>query len=113
MSGASDSQIVALLTRAATLMNQGQWAFAESTLTQLLGTRPNEPEGLYLLGVVRANQSRVGEAEALYRRSLVLRPKWPSVQINLAKLLAMTGRGDEGIALLRNVVRADPGNVEA
>jgi tetratricopeptide (TPR) repeat protein len=113
MSGASDSQIVALLTRAATLMNQGQWPFAESTLTQLLSTRPNEPEGLHLLGVVRANQGRAGEAEAFYRRSLALRPKHPSVQISLGKLLTMTGRADEGIALLRAVVRANPGHVEA
>jgi tetratricopeptide (TPR) repeat protein len=113
MSGPSDSQIVALLTRALTLMNQGQWAFAEATLTQLLSMRPNDSEGLHLLGLVRLEQGRGGEAEALFRRSLAQKPKQPHVQISLGRLLAASGRAEEGIALLRSVVRAHPNHVEA
>ncbi|MEI9995995.1 MAG: tetratricopeptide repeat protein [Rhizomicrobium sp.] len=113
MSGPPDSQIAAPIAQAIALMNQGQWAFAETVLTQVLRQRPGEPDGLQLLGLVRANQGRLGEAEALYRRSLAAKPKQPHVQINLGKLLAMTGRAAEGIALLRAVVRAHPDNVDA
>ena len=113
MSGPSDSQIVALMTRAVALINQGEWAFAEATLTQLLRMRPREPDALHLLGLVVASRGRPGEAEALYRHSLALKPKQAHVQIVLGRHLAANGRAEEGIALLRSVVRANPGHADA
>ena len=108
MSGAPTSQIAALIAQAISLINQGQWSLAEQLLGQLLGQRPLEPDGLQLMGLVRAHQSRNGEAETLYRQSLSLRPKQPNVQVNLGKLLAETGRREEGIELLRATARANP-----
>jgi len=106
------SQIAALIAQAANLINQGQWAFAEQALAQVLGARPLEPDGLQLMGMVRASQGRNDEAEALYRQSLSLRPRQANVQANLGKLLTATGRAQEGIALLRGALRADPNNFD-
>jgi len=113
MSAPPTGQIAALIAQVANLIQQGQWQLAESLLTQLLGARPMEPDGLQLMGLVRANQRRLDEAESLYRRSLALRPKQPNVQVNLGKLLVERGRREEGIALLRAAVRAHPNYFDA
>ncbi len=67
-----------------------------------------EPDGLQLMGLVRAQQGRAPEAETLYRRSLSLAPKQPHVQANLGRLLIATGRSAEAITPLRAAVRAIP-----
>ena len=109
MSGPGQPQIA----RAVNLIRQGQWELAERTLSAILSAQPLEPDGLQLMGLIRADQGRLSEAEALYRRSLALRPKQPNVMSNLGRLLAGTGRPEEGIAMLRAAVRTDPGNADA
>ena len=111
MSG-SGQQMAAPIAQAVNLIRQGQWELAERVVSALLSTRPLEPDGLQLMGLVRANQGRLSEAEALYRRSLALRPKQPNVLSNLGRLLAGTGRTEEGIALLRQAARLDPSNAD-
>ncbi|MEI9990400.1 MAG: tetratricopeptide repeat protein [Rhizomicrobium sp.] len=110
MSG--QNQTAEPIAQAINLIRQGLWELAERVLGQLLSVRPFEPDGLQLMGLVRANQSRLSEAEALYRRSLALRPKQPNVMTNLGRLLAGTGRAEEGIVLLRAASRADPNNAD-
>ena len=104
--------IAAPIVRAINLIRQGQWELAERVLSEVLSVRPQEPDGLQLMGLVRAEQGRLSEAEALYRRSLALRPKQPNVLSNLGRLLAGIGRTDEAIAMLRAAVRADPNGVD-
>lgn len=113
MSTPPTSQIAAQIKQAIAMIDQGQWVSAERALDQLLGQRPLEPDGLQLMGLVRAQQGRKQEAEALYRQSLTLRPKQPNVQINLGKLLTETGRREEGLALLRATARANPNYFDA
>jgi tetratricopeptide (TPR) repeat protein len=113
MSTAPSNQNAALFTQVVGLINQRQWAAAEQLLAQVLRVRPADPDGLQLLGLVRANTGRAPEAEALYRRSLAINPKQPHVQANLGGLLIAAGRHADGIALLRAVVRAQPNNVDA
>ena len=103
----------ASLLQAADLIRHGQWPAAEQALAPVLRADPREPDGLQLLGVVRAKQGRHGEAETLYRQSLALRPEQPHVQVQLAKVLATTGRHPEAIALLQDTVQAAPGEDEA
>jgi len=112
MSTPPPSQNAALIARLVSLVQQGQWELAENLLHRLLSQQPREPDGLQLLGLVRAHQGRTPEAESLYRRSLALRPRQPNVQINLSLLLLGTGRAEEAIALLRAAVRADPNNAD-
>ncbi len=107
------SQIAAPIARTIDLIRQGQWEMAERLLGKVLAAQPLEPDGLQLMGLVRANQGRLSDAEALYRRSLALRPRQANVLSNLGRLLAGTGRAEEGIAALRQAVRADPGSADA
>lgn len=107
---APPSQFAAPITRALEFMRQGLWTQAEQVVAQILARDRAEPDGLQLMGLVRAQQGRIAEAETLYRRSLSLRPRQANVQINLAQLLAGTGRAAEAIALLRGAVRGEPGN---
>ena len=78
MSTPPPSHIAALIAQAAQLINQAQWAHAEQALVQALGAQPAEPDGLQLLGLVRANQDATTSRVALCR-SLALRPKQPNV----------------------------------
>ncbi|HEX3854664.1 MAG TPA: tetratricopeptide repeat protein, partial [Polyangiaceae bacterium] len=110
MSTPPPSQNAARITQLVSMVQQGQWALAETLLGRLLSEQPHEPDGLQLLGLVRAHQGRTAEAETLYRRSLALRPRQPNVQINLSLLLLGAGRAQEAVALLRSAVRADPNN---
>ena len=107
------SQIAAPIARAISLIRQGHWEMAERILSNVLSAQPQEPDGLQLMGLVRANQGRLSEAEALYRRSLALRPKQPNVLSNLGRLLVGLGRAEEGIATLRQAVRLDPDSADA
>ena len=110
MSGAGPS--TAQVAQAVNLIRQNQWESAERVVSALLSVRPLEPDGLQLMGLIRANQGRLSEAEALYRRSLAFRPKQPNVLSNLGRLLTGTGRTEEGVTLLRQAARLEPDKAE-
>ena len=107
---APKSPFAAQIAQALNLMGQGQWPAAEQAVGQILGRSRFDPDGLQLMGIVRANQGKLQEAESFYRQSLRRRPGQSTVIVNLALLLAKTERGEEAIALLRNAVRLDAKN---
>ncbi|MBS0469996.1 MAG: tetratricopeptide repeat protein [Proteobacteria bacterium] len=106
------NQIAAPLARAIGFLQKGQWAQAEQALAPYLATRTRDPDGLQLLGVVRAAQGHYEEAEALYRRSLAIRPNQPNVYINFGKMLLGTGRVQDAVTLLRAGTRAMPNHAD-
>jgi tetratricopeptide (TPR) repeat protein len=106
------SPFAAQIAQVLSLMQQGQWQAAEHAVGRILGRSRFDPDGLQLMGIVRANQGKLQEAENFYRQSLRRRPDQPTVVANLALLLARTGRGEEAIGLLRNAVRTDPKNAD-
>jgi len=57
-----------------------------------------------LLGLVRVNQKRIGEAEAEFRRALALEPDRDLALAGLADLLTNTGRPDEARRMLEAAV---------
>ena len=61
-----------------------------NTRTELLALDPEHPEALHLLGAVRFQQGRLGDAEPLMRRSIEHRPV-PLALANYAAVL--TGAG--------------------
>jgi tetratricopeptide (TPR) repeat protein len=110
--GSTDLTAASIL-RAAEFVRHGQWPQAEAILLQLLSAKPQEPDGLQLLGLVRENQGRLAETEQLLRRSLTSRPDQPHVQVHLGRILAGAERYSEAIALLEAAVRAEPGLFDA
>lgn len=108
MTGRPTNWLAASILEAANLVRRGQWPQAEALLAQVLAVHADEPDGLQLLGLVREKQDRLGEAEALLRRSLTLRPKQLHVQVHLGRVLAQAGRHQDAIALLQAATKAEP-----
>ncbi len=113
MKQGSADHVAALILQAAEFVRHGQWQQAETALLQVLAAKPQEPDGLQLLGLVRENQDRLAEAEQLLRRSLASRPDQPHVQVHLGRILAGAERYQEAIALLAAAARAEPGLFDA
>src|SRR4030088_3215834 len=68
-------------------ITRGQLDKAEKALWTVLSSDPNQPEALTLLGIVRGQQKRYAEAEALFRRALQLEPTSLLAHRNLASAL--------------------------
>ena len=98
----------ASILQAADLVRRKEWRQAEELLTRMLETEPDEPDGLQLLGLVRESQDRLADAQALFRKSIALRPNQPHVQVHLGRILAQTGQHPEAIDLLQAAARAQP-----
>lgn len=108
-----DSEVHALLQRALGHFQRGQTMEVEATLSHILKARPEEPDALQLMGVLRREQGRLEEAEQFYRRSLAAKRDQPQVQHNLGNLLRATGRLEEAIAAQREAIRLKANYAEA
>ncbi|HEY5336819.1 MAG TPA: tetratricopeptide repeat protein [Rhizomicrobium sp.] len=111
--GMPDKMVQALLQEAVGLLQKNQMTEAETQLGRVLDERPNDPDALQLLGVIRRTQHREAEAEDHYRRSLAAKPDQPQVHHNLGNLLAALGRFDEAIVEQREAIRLKPNYVVA
>ena len=90
--------------RARKAHHEGALQHAEHASTELLALDPEHPEALHLLGAVRFQQGRLGDAEPLMRRSIEHRPV-PLALANYAAVLTGPGgsttrsRVDEALAI--------------
>ncbi|HEY8949394.1 MAG TPA: tetratricopeptide repeat protein [Rhizomicrobium sp.] len=109
----ADKDAQALLQQAVGHLQNNREMEAEATLGGLLKSRPNDPDALQLLGVLRRAQNRLDEAEQLYRQSLEANPNQPQVHHNLGNLLRAMGRLEEAAAAQREAVRLKPNYLEA
>jgi Flp pilus assembly protein TadD len=76
-------------------------AQAETFFLNAIRADPRNTTALNDLGVARDLQGRHVEAQDAYRRALGINPELSSAVVNMALSLAMTGRGEEGVRLLR------------
>jgi Flp pilus assembly protein TadD len=67
---------------------------------------PNDPKLLELIGVADDLVGQHAAAQKRYRRGLQLLPRDPALSLDLALSLAVTGRYDEAIAILRPIAMA-------
>ena len=100
------------IAEAARLLEAGDLAAAERIVSGLLAGQEN-PDALHLLGLVRLQQKRAGEALALLNRSLAVRPGHADVLCNLAKAFRAMGRPGEAGQALEAALAARPGMAEA
>ena len=75
------------LSEAASAISTNQLPRAEELLNSVLATSPNDADALNLLGVVRAKQNRIVDAERLFRRAISSLPAHVGAHINLAEFL--------------------------
>jgi tetratricopeptide (TPR) repeat protein len=100
------------IAEAARFLEAGNLAAAERMASDLLAGQEN-PDALHLLGLVRFEQNRMGDAVALLNRSLAARPGHPDVLCNLAKAFLAMGRDGKAAQALEAALAARPGMVEA
>jgi tetratricopeptide (TPR) repeat protein len=86
--------------RAAGLIRAGKLAAAEAELAEALRAAPGDADALSLLGVVRAQQERLGEAETLFRRAMEASPKHVGAHLNLGELYFTTKRPEQALEVL-------------
>ena len=100
------------LEKAAQLLRQGNSVAAEKELIDILRTSPRDPNALNLLGVIRAKQQQVVEAENLFLRAIRQSPRLSGAYINLGRLYMDLGKNDRAIWAYNQAVLLVPTNTD-
>lgn len=96
------------LTNYATFLAEvrGEHDRAESLYQRALEVAPNLRNGLFKYGIFLTDvRQNYAEAEALYRRGLAVAPDNPAMLANLAGLLLLAGKRQEGLEALVQALR--------
>ncbi|MEJ7618098.1 MAG: tetratricopeptide repeat protein [Pyrinomonadaceae bacterium] len=96
---------IAELQRAIDLVSARQLSSAEKHLDSILKKEPDNARALNLLGVVRAEQLRHQDAEALFKRALTSEPNFADARANLALLYRATNRLAEAATEFEEALR--------
>jgi tetratricopeptide (TPR) repeat protein len=100
------------LERAAERIRQGQLTGAEAELNAVLRQAPREANALNLLGVIRAQQRRTGEAEQLFLRALNAKPTLLGAFVNLGQLYLELQKADRALWAFTEASKLAPDNAE-
>jgi Flp pilus assembly protein TadD len=112
-SQAEPSSDLILIRDAAQAIAAGDLGRAEDELQTVLKTNPTEYRAVNLLGIVRVQQHREGEAEQLFKQAIKQRPDFASAHMDLGLLYLQLNRGDEAEPEFRETLRLDPGRMDA
>jgi tetratricopeptide (TPR) repeat protein len=92
---------------------KGRYSDAAAFLERLLASHPDDIESLNLLGLLSARElADFTRGEALLRRALELAPSNLDAAANLGWTLGESGHHEEGLALLGDVLAAQPDDAE-
>jgi tetratricopeptide (TPR) repeat protein len=98
------------LDRAAAMIRQGQLAEAESELKLVLRLEPREANALNLLGVIRAQQRRLDEAEKLFLSALESQRTLLGAYLNLGQLYLEIQKPERALWAFTEASRLAPDN---
>jgi tetratricopeptide (TPR) repeat protein len=90
----------------------GRLEEAAALYGQRLAHRPEDPEALHLLGLVREQQGASPEAVRLIERACALAPRAPLFRANLAVVLRSAGRTADAVEAAKAAVALQPGSPE-
>lgn len=85
---------------------------AEDSVWKVLNSDPNNAEGLVLLGVIRGEQQRYTEAEAVLQKAVQLDPKSAAAHVYLAKTYLTESKLPESMEQYKQAEELAPQNVE-
>jgi len=94
-------------------LQQGRLADAEAICTAILTARPEDFDGLHLLGLVRHRQGRNAEALRLVAAVLRRAPRSAEVLSNYGLILAALRRNEEALACFEDALANDAGHLLA
>lgn len=100
-----------LLQRAAQARQAGRVADAERMLEQLLAERPDQPQALNLLGLIKLDTGRFDTALSLFQAAAAIDPKEPALWMNVASAQRGLGSGEGERAALSQVLAIDQRNL--
>ena len=104
---------VQLFEQVATMIRDNRLAEAEKELNAVLRVTPDLPVALNFLGTIRAKQTRLAEAEALFLRAARNDKSFSGPRMNLAHLYLLQRAPDKAILQLKEVAALEPDNAEA
>lgn len=90
------------------LINQGQHGQALDRVNAYLASHPQDVEGLFLKGVILAEQKRSAEAIKIFSTITERHPELPEPYNNLAVLYAEQGQYDKARQALEKAIRTHP-----
>jgi len=96
------------LRRAIEAHKAGQLATAEATYRRVLRKRPNDPDALNFLGMLRCQASDPAEAATLLRRSVEADPSNPHAWLNLGNVLVILHKDEEARAAFTKATELAP-----
>src|SRR6201998_4055291 len=86
-----------MLGAAGALQRQGNLRDAEKAYNRILKIAPDHFDALNLLGAVKAQQGRIGEAHRLFSAAVKANPRAPQGWANLGQALHALKRGQEAL----------------
>ena len=89
-----------MLGEAVVLQRQGNLRDAEKAYARILKIAPDNFDALNLLGAVKAQQGRIGEAHRLFSAAVKVQPRAPQGWANLGQALHELKRGNEALECL-------------
>jgi len=98
-----------LLGQAIAFHQSGRLAEAERLYLQVMMVEPREAAAHHMLGVVRAQQGRNGEALELMQAALARAPDAPEILSNFGNVLKTQGRFEEALAAYDKALSIRPG----
>jgi tetratricopeptide (TPR) repeat protein len=101
-----------LLQQAVSLHQNGDLDAAEQLYLQLLAAEHDHPDAVHLLGFLRHQQGRDGEALALIDAALERRPDWVEALSNRGTILAKLKRPEESLASYDRAIAVNPDQAE-
>jgi predicted O-linked N-acetylglucosamine transferase (SPINDLY family) len=97
-----------VLKQAIAFHQTGKLADAERLYLQLMAAEPHEATSRHLLGVVRAQQGRTGEALELIGAALKIAPDVPEILSNYGNVLKTQGRFSEALESYDRALAINP-----
>ena len=97
------------IREAAAALADGDLQRADNDLHAILRATPLDVHALNLLAIVRVQQKRETDAEALFKQAIALQPDFAGAQAGLGLLYAQMGKDDLAIPPLRAALKLDPG----
>jgi tetratricopeptide (TPR) repeat protein len=98
---------------AATLLEKQHPADAEKEYHQALALAPESPDALAALTNFYMRQRRFAEAESMLRKLVAMHPNDATAHLQLGRMLAISGKTDDGIGEIEAGLKLDPSDSQA
>jgi tetratricopeptide (TPR) repeat protein len=109
----SSQQRAAALQEALALHRQGQLAAAEKGYARILKSFPDQFDALHLLGLLKLQAGKAGEAQRLITSALKIAPTSPDAHANLGLVLGALKRPADALASFDRALALDANHFEA